>query len=26
LLNISLQPKLKEKERIIELTDYAMVR
>lgn len=26
LLNISLQPKQKEKERVIELTDYAMVR
>ena len=26
LLNISLQPKTKEKERSIELTDYAMVR
>ena len=26
LLNISLQPKTKEKERVIELTDYGMVR
>jgi rod shape determining protein RodA len=26
LLNISLQPKRKEKERVIEITDYAMVR
>lgn len=26
LLNISLQPRLKEKERVIELTDYAMIR
>ena len=26
LLNISLQPKAKEKERVIEITDYAMVR
>jgi len=26
LLNISLQPKTKEKERVIEITDYAMVR
>lgn len=26
LLNISLQPKIKEKERVIEITDYAMVR
>ena len=26
LLNISLQPKTEEKERVIEITDYAMVR
>ena len=26
LLNVSLQPKTKEKERVIEITDYAMVR
>lgn len=26
LLNISLQPKTREKERVIEITDYAMVR
>jgi len=26
LLNISLQPKTKEKERVIEITDYGMVR
>ena len=26
LLNVSLQPKTKEKERVIELTDYGMVR
>ena len=26
LLNISIQPKIKEKERVIELTNYAMIR